>query len=76
MKMAIVSSKDLGTDCWSAARFTGHCHLCARVDHCKLQEAHDGRLILAREAECRAKEALKLAVARRKRVEKEKDGHG
>lgn len=50
-KIAIVSSKELGTDCWSALRFTGNCHQCkqcnSRYRQCKLKEAKQGRLTLA-----------------------------
>jgi len=43
VKIAIIKSSRLGLDCWSAARFTGRCHKCNRVNHCHLPEAVEGR---------------------------------
>lgn len=33
--IAIVSSKDLGTYCWSALKSLSKCHLCSRYKGCK-----------------------------------------
>lgn len=42
-KIAIVSSNNMGTACWSAARFTGGCVECSRVERCVLPESSHGR---------------------------------
>ncbi len=31
-------------DCWSAARYVGHCKNCPKVDTCKLPESKTGRI--------------------------------
>lgn len=38
MKIAIVSSKDLGTNCWLPKRFVGECHKCDRFVVCNYPE--------------------------------------
>ncbi|MDX5412854.1 MAG: hypothetical protein LPK02_07380 [Rhodobacterales bacterium] len=38
MKVAVASFKDLGSNCWSAARFNGRCHTCKRYDACTYPE--------------------------------------
>lgn len=48
VKVAIVKSSEMDTTCWSALRHTGSCHLCDRVQACKLRPAILGRLVLAR----------------------------
>ena len=61
-KCVIVSSKALGTDCWSARRFTGHCYQCRQVDskyaQCPLPEAKVGRVVKAQEKVRQAQEHL------------------
>ena len=47
MKYAIVNSKELGTNCWSAVRFTGGAR-CHRWDDCTYPEK---KTCKAREAE-------------------------
>lgn len=44
MKHVIVKASQLGTECWSAKRFTGHCHECPRVEKCTLPEAKVGKI--------------------------------
>jgi len=46
MKVAIVSSKNLGLDCWSPKRFLGSCDQCDKVMRCKLPEARAGKIKL------------------------------
>jgi len=43
----IVSSKELGTKCWSAIRFLGECQKCSRVISCVLPEATQARIKIA-----------------------------
>lgn len=47
MKTKVVLSSEVGTGCWSAARFTGGCFDCPRVEKCKLPEAVMGRALAA-----------------------------
>ena len=44
MKIAIVNSKDLGTNCWLARRFTGGSK-CCRVMTCNYPEKHTCKAI-------------------------------
>lgn len=44
MKVAIVNSKDLGTNCWLARRFTGGSR-CCRVMTCNYPEKHTCKAI-------------------------------
>ncbi|MFH1626087.1 MAG: hypothetical protein ABID54_13170 [Pseudomonadota bacterium] len=44
MKTAIVSSKNLTPECWSAKRFVGGCEDCQRVMRCKLPEGVRGQV--------------------------------
>jgi len=48
VKVAIVKASEMDTACWSALRHTGSCHLCDRVQTCKLRPAILGRLVLAK----------------------------
>lgn len=61
MKSCIVSSSELGTDCWSAKRFTNGCYKCEYVKTCKLPEAIQGRIKLA-------EDELNIACERLQRV--------
>lgn len=38
MSVAVVSFKDLGSNCWSAVRLTTGCHACQRYDTCTYPE--------------------------------------
>ena len=38
MRTAIVTSAQLGVNCWSAKRFTNTCHQCDRYDRCRYPE--------------------------------------
>lgn len=38
MKAAVISSRRLGQNCWSAARFASGCHTCERYDRCNYGE--------------------------------------
>lgn len=38
MRTAIVTSSELGANCWSAMRFTRTCHKCDRYDRCRYPE--------------------------------------
>jgi hypothetical protein len=77
MKMAIVSSKHVGTVCWSAKRFTGGCHECERVERlrrpgvyrCQLPEAKFGRVLLANRRIDRAKQGIIDAAAKKREAE-------
>lgn len=46
MKYAIISSKDLGPDCWSPKRFLNSCEDCDQIKKCKLPEAIKGQIKL------------------------------
>ena len=37
MKTVIVSSKDLGMECWAANRLLGECQVCAKFRTCKVK---------------------------------------
>jgi len=46
MKHAIISSKDLGKNCWLACRFTDGSR-CQRVMHCRYPEKKTCRAVIA-----------------------------
>lgn len=61
MKSKTVNIKDLGTDCWSAKRFTGGCYECDKVQTCKLKEGRLGHAKWCREqAVIKMREASQL----------------
>lgn len=64
MKCKVITSSNLGTDCWSTKRFIGECHICDRVQRCNLPEAKKGRIRIAKAKVFEAKN--KLAIARNK----------
>jgi len=68
MKYKIVTSSELGTDCWSAKRFTGYCHKCNHVRTCKLPEAIQGRIELAKNNVLKIEEKYHEACERLQRV--------
>jgi len=59
MKYAIVSSKDLGLDCWSPRRFTNSCKDCDRIMKCKLPEGLKGQLTVLEHKIMKAQENIK-----------------
>ena len=69
MKYKIITSSELGMDCWSAKRFTDGCHECDRVKQCKLPEAAKGRVRLAQRLLRNAQFIMEEAKRRLKRVE-------
>jgi len=62
MKTAIVSSKDLTPECWSALRFVGGCEDCQRVMRCKLKEGTIGQKRVLRERIKKAKAQIRRWV--------------
>lgn len=47
MNSTVVSSKDMGTKCWSALRFLSECHKCGKVEKCDLPQAVHARIKIA-----------------------------
>jgi len=59
MKTAIISSKNLTPECWSALRYTDSCEDCHRVMQCKLLEGIKGQKRVLRERIKRAEAQIK-----------------
>jgi hypothetical protein len=71
MRARTVNLSALGTNCWSAARFTNSCHTCSRYERCTYPErvpTEEYDTLMREAADLKAKSDALYAQAREMRT--------